>query len=249
MVRVVRDRGGIAVAQGERGGGLGVVRAAVGVSEPPDVGEGRSTVLALDVAQEAACADRGQLLIVADQADGSTTADHVIDSSGEVEGAGHAGLIDDEERVLVDRVEPRGNGSAGRDGMDELRECVCRDGLIAELLAEDSCRRGRRRKADDVAAARGPCVGECPHGDGLAGACGGERELHAGAGAGEFAKHRRLVLTELHAVRRVFEQGQRDGRRVNNAAVEVAGKGEYALLGGEDRGRAVPPRPSDLVHG
>lgn len=100
VVGVVRDRGRITVTQGKRRGCLGVVRAAVGVSEPRDVGEGRSTVLA----QDAAGADRGQLLIVADQADGSTTADHSIDSRGEVEGAGHAGLVDDEERVLVDRV-------------------------------------------------------------------------------------------------------------------------------------------------
>lgn len=163
----------------------------------------------------------------------------MIDSSREVEGAGHAGLIDDEERVLIDRVEPRGNGSTGRGGMDELGECVCCDGLIAELLAEDSCRCGRRCKADDVAAARRPCACERTHGDGLARPRGCERELHPGTRAGEFAKHRRLVVTELHTVRRVFEQGQRDGRRVKDAAVAAAGEGEHAVLGGEYRGRCV----------
>ena len=63
VVEVEPERLGAPVAQGEGGGSFG------GVGEPHQLGQVQRAVGGGDVAQDAAGADRGELLVVADEAD------------------------------------------------------------------------------------------------------------------------------------------------------------------------------------
>ena len=63
MVEVEAERAGVAGAQGEGGVGFG------GVGEPHDLVEPEGAVVGGDVAQDAAGADRAELLVVADEPD------------------------------------------------------------------------------------------------------------------------------------------------------------------------------------
>jgi hypothetical protein len=63
VVEVEPERLGVAVAQGEGGGAFG------GVDEPHQLGQVQGAVGGGDVAQDTAGADRGELLVVADEAD------------------------------------------------------------------------------------------------------------------------------------------------------------------------------------
>ena len=63
VVEVEPERLGAPVAQGEGGGAFG------GVGEPDQLGQVQRAVGGGDVAQDAAGADRGELLVVADQPD------------------------------------------------------------------------------------------------------------------------------------------------------------------------------------
>ena len=69
LVEVEAERFGSAVAEGEGGGGFG------GVGEPVQLGEPDRAVGGLDVAEHAAGADRGELLVVTDQPDTAAPAD------------------------------------------------------------------------------------------------------------------------------------------------------------------------------
>jgi hypothetical protein len=51
-----------------------------------------------DVAEDAAGADRGELLIITDQPDTRPSIDGELHGRVEGEGVGHAGLIDDDQR-------------------------------------------------------------------------------------------------------------------------------------------------------
>ena len=130
-----------------------------------------------DVAQHAAGADRGELLVVADQAHRPAAVHDVLDRFREVTGSGHPGLVDDDEGVRADRGDPLRDGDAGLQGVDELREGV---GAGADLLPQYGCRGGGWGQPDDRAVVAGPRTGQHPHRGGLAGACGGQRELDAG---------------------------------------------------------------------
>jgi hypothetical protein len=59
-----------------------------------------------EVAQDAAGRDGGQLLVVADEAHAGPARQRVPDHGVQVEGAGHAGFVDDEQGVRTDGVEP-----------------------------------------------------------------------------------------------------------------------------------------------
>ena len=61
-----------------------------------------------DVAEDAAGADRGELLIITDQPDTRTAIDGELDGRVEGEGVGHAGFIDDHQRRRADRGRPVG---------------------------------------------------------------------------------------------------------------------------------------------
>ena len=59
------------------------------------LGEAQRAVGVRDVAEDAAGADRGELLIIADQPDACTAFDGELDGGVEREGVGHAGFVDD----------------------------------------------------------------------------------------------------------------------------------------------------------
>ena len=96
VVEVEPERPGITGAEGEAGVGFG------GVGETHHLVEVEGAVFGGDVAQDAAGADRSELLVVADEADAGalveTEGDHVVQRQG----VGHAGLIDDDQGVGPD---------------------------------------------------------------------------------------------------------------------------------------------------
>ena len=59
-----------------------------------------------DVAEHAAGADRGELLIIPDQADTGTATDGELDGGVEGESVGHAGFVDDQQGRRADRCRP-----------------------------------------------------------------------------------------------------------------------------------------------
>ena len=59
-----------------------------------------------DVAEDAAGADRGELLIITDQPDTRTAIDGELHGRVEGEGVGHAGFIDDHQCRRADRGRP-----------------------------------------------------------------------------------------------------------------------------------------------
>jgi microcompartment protein CcmK/EutM len=61
------------------------------------LGELEGTVYVFDVAQDAAGADRGELLIISDQSDTRTTSDHELHGGVEGDGVGHPGFVDDHQ--------------------------------------------------------------------------------------------------------------------------------------------------------
>ena len=60
----------------------------------------------LDVAEDAAGSDRGELLIITDQPDTRPAVDGEPDCGVEGEGVGHAGLVDDDQRRRSDPRRP-----------------------------------------------------------------------------------------------------------------------------------------------
>ena len=60
----------------------------------------------LDVAEDAAGADRGELLIITDQPDTRPAVDGEPDCGVEGQGVGHAGLVDDDQRRRSDPGRP-----------------------------------------------------------------------------------------------------------------------------------------------
>ncbi len=91
VVGIEPERAGIAFAQCEGGCCFGRV------VEPAYLREGGGAVLLLDVAQDAAGADGGELLVIADQAD--TPPRSAMKRTAAVEGRGGclAGLVDDDQ--------------------------------------------------------------------------------------------------------------------------------------------------------
>ena len=61
-----------------------------------------------DVAEDAAGADRGELLIITDQPDTRTAIDGELHGGVEGEGVGHAGFVDDHQGRRADRGRPVG---------------------------------------------------------------------------------------------------------------------------------------------
>ena len=72
LVEVEAERFGPAVAEGEGGGAFG------GVGEPVQFGEPERSVGVGDVAERAAGADRGELLVVTDQPDTAAASDDEV---------------------------------------------------------------------------------------------------------------------------------------------------------------------------
>ena len=70
------------------------------------LGEVQGAVGVFDVAEDAAGADRGELLIITDQPDTRTASDGELHGGVEGEGVGHAGFIDDHQSRRSDRGRP-----------------------------------------------------------------------------------------------------------------------------------------------
>ena len=77
-----------------------------GVGEAVQLGELQGAVGVFDVAEDAAGADRGELLIITDQPDTRTTIDGELDGGVEGEGVGHAGFVDDHQGRRADPRRP-----------------------------------------------------------------------------------------------------------------------------------------------
>ena len=92
----------VAVAEGEGGCCFG------GVGEAVEFGEVKGAVGVFDVAEDAAGADRGELLIITDQPDTRPAVDGVLDGGVEGQGVGHPGLVDDDQGAPVDLRRPVG---------------------------------------------------------------------------------------------------------------------------------------------
>lgn len=97
VVDVEADSGGISGAHRQAGGGFGL--AGFGVGEAHDGAQGDGVVALGQVAQDTAGRDRGQLLVVADEAHAGPAGKGVGDEGVEVCGRGHAGFVDDEQGV------------------------------------------------------------------------------------------------------------------------------------------------------
>ena len=65
------------------------------------LGEVQGAVGVLDVAEDAAGADRGELLIITDQPDTRPAVDGELDGGVEGQGVGHPGLVDDHQGAPV----------------------------------------------------------------------------------------------------------------------------------------------------
>ena len=192
VIKVERQRLGVAFAEGEGGCGFG------GVGEAVEFGEVEGAVAVCDGAEDAAGADRGELLIIADQPDTRTTADRELDRGVEGEGVGHPGFVDDDQGRRPDRSGPVGQ-VAVLEGPGEFRQGV---GADAGLLGEDRGRRGGGGEPDDLSAVLGPGQGEDAHGGGLAGAGRRDCQLHPCPGGAHLPDQGGLSGVEGGAVRR-----------------------------------------------
>ena len=205
VIEVEVERRRVALAERERRCGFGRVGEAV------QLGQLHGAVLGFDVAEDTAGADRGKLLIITDQPDTPTATDHELDGGVEGQRVGHAGFVDDHQRRRPDPRSPiRQVAVLQRPG--ELGQRV---GADAGLLAKDRSRGGGRGKPDHLAAVLGPGQGEGPHGGGLPGAGGGDRQLQPGPGGAHLADQRGLPGIQCGAVRRHLQQGQIDRRLVD----------------------------------
>src|SRR6202011_512638 len=100
VVDVVADAGGVQGAQCQRGRAFG------GGGESDQLREGECVGVGGDVAQDAARRDRRQLPVVTDQSHARPFGQGVADDGVQVQGAGFAGLVDDDQGAVVDAVEP-----------------------------------------------------------------------------------------------------------------------------------------------
>jgi hypothetical protein len=131
----------------------------------------------LDVAEDAAGADRGELLIITDKSDTPPGSDGELDGGVEGEGVGHARFIDDHQSRRSNRCRPIGQLAMVK-GPGEFGECV---GADPGLLGEDGGRGSRGGEADHLAAFFCPGEGQGAHGSGFASAGGSDRELQTSA--------------------------------------------------------------------
>ena len=108
--------------------------------------------MCLDVAEDAAGTDRGELLIITNQPDTRPAPDGEPDCGVEGQGVGHAGLVDDHQRRRSDPGRPV-RQLAVPQGPGEFGECV---GADAGLLAENGGGGRGRGEAEHLAAVFGP---------------------------------------------------------------------------------------------
>ena len=100
MIEIEAECAGIAFPQRERGLCFGRVGEAV------QLGKLQGAVNVLDVAEDAAGSDRGELLIITNQPNTRAAVDGEPDCGVEGQGVGHAGLVDDDQRRRSDTRRP-----------------------------------------------------------------------------------------------------------------------------------------------
>src|SRR5215204_7292998 len=100
MIEIEAESAGVAFPQDERGLCFGRVGEAV------QLGELQGAVNVLDVAEDAAGSDRGELLIITNQPDTRPAVDGVLYGRVEGQGVGHAGFVDDDQRRRSDPGRP-----------------------------------------------------------------------------------------------------------------------------------------------
>ena len=130
-------------------------------------------VAVFDVAEDAAGADRGELLIITDKPDTRTATDGELHGRIERQGVGHAGLVDDDQRRRPDPRRPIRQVAMVK-GPGEFGQSV---GTNAGLFSEDVGGGRGRGEAEHLPAVFGPGQGQGAHGRGLPCAGGRDREL------------------------------------------------------------------------
>ena len=100
MIEIEGECAEIAVPQGERSVCFGRVGEAV------ELVELQGAVTVLDVTEDAAGSDRGELLIITNQPDTGTAIDGEPDCRIDGQGVGHASLVDDQQGRRANRGRP-----------------------------------------------------------------------------------------------------------------------------------------------
>ena len=142
-----------------------------------------------DVAQDAAGADRGELLVVADEPDAAAAVRMRLTtvSRERVSAMPASSMM---TRVLGSDLL---QAQSGRSPVLRCQASLARVSVVAaDLFAEPGCGDGGGGEADHGAAGVGPGAGEGVHGGGLAGPGGCDRELQPCAGGGHVAHEQRL---------------------------------------------------------
>ena len=162
------------------------------------------------VAEDTARGDRGELLVVSDQADAASSLEDTVDHGREILGSDHPRLVDDDEGSRADGRESRHPAVArsGRRAVEELRDGL---GRCAERLTEPlRCDRSGC-EPDDVPAATAPGLREGGHRGGLAAPGGCQGDLHACPARGESADQ--LGLTGVESCSRLSAPPDGERRR------------------------------------
>jgi hypothetical protein len=187
-----------------------------------------------DVAQDTAGADRGELLVVADEADLTRRGRRTKSTAASRDRVSAMPASSITTRCPA-RCRASQSGRSSCQGPGELGQGV---GGRAELLTQDGGRGGGRGEPDDGAAVLDPRGGQGSHGGGLAGAGGRDRELEAGTGGGHpvtSAACPALRVTPLAAC----SSSARPPTSGWRCARPRPGGGDEAGLGGQDRGVRV----------
>ena len=253
LVEVEAERFGSSVAQCEGGGTLG------GVAEAQQLAQVHRAVAGLDVAEHAAGADRGQLLVVPDQAHAAAAAGDEAHRDVQGQGVGHARFVDDHQRGGVDAPRPLRQqpgtttrivtravtcGRAGQ-GPDELGQGL---GVGACLLSQGRGSGGGGGQADDVPAVLGPRGGQHRHGGRLPRPGGRDGQLEPGTGGRHVPHEGDLPGVEGGPVGRGFEEGDVDRVRGRGATVASPGEVDQPPFGGQDDRGGVQVGAGDPVH-
>jgi hypothetical protein len=208
------------------------------VGEPAELVEVDGADLGLQEPQRAAGLDRGELRGIAEEPHHRTRVLGERDQIGQLEGAGHAGLVD-QDHVTGREPEPRVDSwdiasfAAAVEALlvEELVQIL---GAQFELVTEDLGSLGAGRERNDPAAVSRPHVGEGAHCGGLPRPRRPDPQRQQGGISGEVVDQPPLPVIQNHAGGGLMDgEGGLRHERCNGAA---AGDGrlDERLLGGQD---------------
>lgn len=173
----------------------------------------------------AASRDLGELAVVADQDDLGPAVVSQFEDGGQLAGADHAALVDDEHTALVEVV-------AGS-GVEQAVDCDRRD---AGTCGEPEGRPGGQRAAHDPVATGLPRLPGRPEGGGLAGAGGADHHVDAPPAAAQLP-HQRLLLTAQRGPLLQHPSQHEDWRHRHLVVAPGGGAGQHLSLDGQHLGR------------